>query len=280
MSDDDADTPLGPEAQFLQHLHDLGAVLWTGGEGSYGNECSRPLGWQNLTCDENDARLQRFHWEYQPFICVNTGIPVTVVDVDPRNGGDIEKVRALLATLGVRIFGEIDTPGGGKHFYIKGHPDLPNVHSKKDNPKLPGYPGVDIQSFGSNVFAPGTLRRKYGGTGYIVVFDELNQLALLDEDDDGGTGALADWVAEQCARNVKEKARRTSGGAREWEWDPCEPWTGGSPDARQQAYLDAALAGEADKVGKTAKGGRNDALFTAALKLGSYVAGAGLDEER
>ena len=43
--------------------------------------------------------------------------------------------------------------------------------------------------------------------------------------------------------------------------------------------MHAALSGEADKVAKTAKGGRNDAMFTAALKLGSYVAGAGLDEQ-
>ena len=82
-----ADGPLGPEARFLRRLHDLGAVLWTGGEG-FNSECSRPLGWQELTCEENEARVARFHWNYQPFICVNTGIPVTVVDVDTKNGGD------------------------------------------------------------------------------------------------------------------------------------------------------------------------------------------------
>ena len=92
-------------------------------------------------------------------------------------------MRALLAGLKVRIFAEVDTPSGGKHFYVAGHPDLPTVHSKADNPKLPGYPGVDIQSHGANVFTPGTLRIKYGGLGYDVVFDELDQLALLDDDD-------------------------------------------------------------------------------------------------
>ena len=38
------------------------------------------------------------------------------------------------------------------------------------------------------------------------------------------------------------------------------------------------MRNEADKVAKTATGGRNDAIFIGALKLGSYVAGAGLDE--
>ena len=161
-------------------------------------ECSRPLEWQRLTWEENLDRLARFHFLEQPFVCVNTGIPVAVVDVDTKNGGDVEKVRALLAEYGVRIFAEVDTPSGGKHFDIKGHPDLPTVHSKTDNPKLPGYPGVDIQSHGANVFTPPTMRPKYGYTGYSIVFDELDQLALLGEDDDGGTGALTDWVAEQC----------------------------------------------------------------------------------
>ena len=137
---------LGPEAQFLARLDDLGVALWVGTVPEYGNaECSRPLDWQKLTWEENLDRLARFHFDYAPFICANTG-PVASVDVDTKNGGDIEKVRALLARLKVRIFAEIDTPSGGKHFDIKGHPDLPTVHSKADNPKLPSFPGVDIQS--------------------------------------------------------------------------------------------------------------------------------------
>ena len=103
--------------------------------------------------------------------------PVAVFDVDTKNGGDTEKVRALLAELGVRIYAEVGTPSGGAHFYIKGHPDLPTVHSKAENPKLPDYPGLDIQSHGANVFTPGTLRTKYGGTGYTIVFDDLDQMA-------------------------------------------------------------------------------------------------------
>ena len=105
-------------------------------------------------------------------VCLNTGGVVVVIDVDPRNGGDIEKVRQLLAELKVRVFAAIRTLSGGKHFYVSGHPSLPTVHSELPNPdkpdklpKLPNFPGVDIQSFGANVFLPGTLRPKWDGRG-------------------------------------------------------------------------------------------------------------------
>ena len=167
MSIENADDRLGPETQFLSDLDDLGAVLWLGAVSEYGDaECSRPPEWQKLTRDENQARISRWHGEYAPFVCVNTGIPVAVFDSDTKNGGDPEKVRALLIEKRERIYAEIFTPSGGKHYYIKGHPDLPTVHSKADDPKLPDFPGLDIQSHGANVFAPGTLRPKYGGTGY------------------------------------------------------------------------------------------------------------------
>ena len=180
-------------------------------------------------------------------------------------------MRALLAEQKVRIYAEVNTPSGGKHFYIAGHPDLPSVHSTADNQRLPGFPGVDIQSFGCNVFAPGTVRTKYGCTPYTIVFDELDQIASADGcgDDTRAPDALVNWVAEQLVISVKTKVRKTSSGAKEWGWDPSEPWDGTPPDKRQSAYLHAAVTGEADKVAKTTKGGRNEALFVAALKLGS-----------
>ena len=269
----------GPEEhQFVARLMELGSVVWVGKQGWGRAEFTRPRDWQNLRRDGNEDRLATFE-ENRDCLCLNTGGEVVVVDVDTRNCGDIEKVSALLAELGVRIFAEVDTPGGGKHFFIAGHPDLPSVHSTEKNQRLPGYPGVDIQSFGCNVYLPGTGRPKYDGRGYDIVYDELDQLVLLDGDD-AGSGALADCVAQQLARTAKKKARKTSNGASEWEWDPCEPWNGTPPDERQRAYLDAALTDEAEYVAKAAKGARNDALFGAALKLGSFIAGAGLDEQR
>ena len=144
-----------------------GVTVWVGSQGWWpeGPEFVRPKGWPTLDPGDNEARLTTFQ-EYRDALCLNTGMPVAVVDVDPDNGGDIEKVRALLARLGVRIFAEVDTPGGGKHFYVAGHPDLVSTHSTADNQMLPGFPGVDVQSFGCNVFLPGTLRPKHDGRGY------------------------------------------------------------------------------------------------------------------
>ncbi len=105
-----------------------------------------------------------------------TGGAVAAVDVDPPNGGDIEAVRDVLARLNVRIFAEVATPSGGRHFYVAGHPQLSVVHSSVANEKLPGYPGVDIPSLGCNVSLPGTRRSKYGGRGYWIVFDDLDSL--------------------------------------------------------------------------------------------------------
>jgi hypothetical protein len=107
---------------------------------------------------------------------------VAAVDVDPRNGGDVDQVRQLLLELGVRIYAEIVTPGGGRHFYVAGHPELASAHG------LRGWPGVDIQSFGSLLFLPGTQRPKYGGAGYKIIFDNVE--ALADGGDPDGAEAL------------------------------------------------------------------------------------------
>ena len=265
---------LHPSMEFLRHLLGLNVPLWVGKRNLKwpdGDEFFRPKGWPTLTADGNEERLRDFRKDMA--VCANTGGVVTVIDIDPRNGGDIEKVRALLARLGVRVFAEIASPSGGRHFYIAGHPSLP---SKPDNPKLPGFPGVDIQSFGCNVFLTGTQRPKYQGKGYTVVLDDLDALA---EGDPAGSEAFAQWVAQQLATGAKENAMKRRADKSDFEFERASPWTGGEPDARQQAYLDKVLDENAGKVAQAKPGGRNDALYLAALQCGSFVAGAGIDVE-
>ena len=114
-----------------------------------------------MSADKNDERLKAYRRGMA--LGANTGGRVAVVDVDVRNGGDVEKVRALLRTLKVRIFAEINTPGGGKHYWVAGHSELPTVHSTEKNQRLPGCPGVDLLSYNANAFLPGTQRPKYDG---------------------------------------------------------------------------------------------------------------------
>ena len=240
----------------------------------HGDEFFRPKGWQKLTSEGNAERLSTFTPDKA--ICANSGGLVTVFDVDPRNGGDFEKVRALLLKeLGVRIYGEVATPGGGRHFYVTGHPALPTVHSKRDNPKLPGFPGLDIQSFRCNVFLPLTKRPKYDDKCYIVLADDLEELASAPAD---AGEPVARWVGEQLAKHAHKTASPKD--KKDYFALPiAPPWSGNKPDMRQQAYLDTVLEENAKKVARAQRGGRNDALFLAALKCGSFIPGAGMDQD-
>jgi hypothetical protein len=208
-----------------------------------------------LSAADNAERLNKRKPSWA--IMARTGGSVAIVDVDPRNGGDIDKTKQLLGSLNVRIFAEIATPSGGRHFYVAGHPELPSTSN------LDGWPGIDILSYGKLVFLPGTQRPKYGGRGYTIISDNLD--ALADGGDPDGAEAFADWVASRRALGEQFAA--------------SPPWTGGEPDARQAKYLAAMLAGihrDLSLMGKDS--GRNTAVYNKALKCGNYIAGAGLDE--
>lgn len=253
-----------PEQEFLAALTALGVPLFVAPP-TGGDNYRRPNGWQDFTADGNTARLA----DRQPGYAVMAvcGGLLVVVDVDPRNGGDADKMRQLLAHLGVRVFAEVETPGTDKtgrhgvHFYIAGHPDIQTSH----NPT--GYPGVDVQAAGANVYLPGTLRAKYDGKGYRVIGDS-NLGALIDGGDPDGAEAFAWWLADhrltKADRDISE---------------PSPPWDGTPPDKRQDEYLTAALSGEcADLERVPPHSGRNNALNRSAFKMGRYIAGAGLDE--
>ncbi|PBA29859.1 hypothetical protein CKJ65_18740 [Mycobacterium intracellulare] len=256
--------------EFLRRLMALGVGIWVAPPG--GTEFIRPKGWQSLTSDGNDGRLESF--KLGKALCANMGGVIAAVDVDPRNGGDAEAVRTLLAELEVRVFAEVTSPSGGKHFYVAGHEALPTVHGSK----IPGFPGVDIQSFGTNIFLPGTQRGKYGGKGYQVEFDHLDALATAG--DPAGAEAFAQWVAKSLAEHAKQNAKKPKArGKPEFEFEPTQPWSGGEPDARQQAYLTKVLVANTDRVAQAQPGERNDALYSAALKCSSFVAGAGMDQQ-
>lgn len=260
------------ERQFVDDLDALGCAVWVSGPRDDGKgEFCRPKGWQNVNSLWNSARVEPF--SLGDCLCANTGGPLVVVDVDPRNGGDITAALQWLDDLGVRIYAEVATPSGGRHFYVSGgHRDIPTVHGK-----LPGLPGVDLQCTGANVFIPGTRRPKYDGKGYEILTndltalrDELRQAYGPDGQDDpdvGGAKALAQWVAENLPRSSVSVT-------------PGQPWDGSPPDRRQQAYLSKVLAEVSKAVAEAAPGTRNDALNAAAFTLGQFVAGAGLDLQR
>ena len=244
------------QREFLAHLNTLAVPIFTSRPGGAGQpEFRHPPGWPNLTAERNAEQIGR----QQPddALLGLMGGRVAAVDVDPRNGGDADKVRQLLDGLGVRIYAEVTTPGGGRHFYVAAAPDLATCH------RLDGWPGLDIQAAGALLFLPGTLRPKYGGRGYEIVSDHLDVLA------EAGTPTAP-------MRSPPGSLDRRGGGE---QFTVSEPWSGELPDQRQAAYLAAVLNRLDASISAMGKdSGRNIGVYNAGLTCGNFIAGAGMDE--
>ncbi len=241
--------------EFVRQLDAAGVPLFVAPARGRG-EFDRPKGWQDLTAEGNTERLAA--WQPGWAVCAVCGPALTVLDVDPRNGGNPEQVMRFLDERGIRRFANVITPGGGVHYYVAGHPDLRKFI-------IPELPGVDLQARYANVFVPGTERPKYDGRGYVPTGD-LDP-ALIDGDP--AVDQLYELYLEHEAQRVAKDDKR-----------PAAPvWSGGEVSPRAAAYAASALAGEADEVAKTSVGGRQARLYVAAVKLGSLMAGSGVPAE-
>jgi P4 family phage/plasmid primase-like protien len=98
---------------------------------------------------------------------------------------------------------------------------------------------------------------------------------MADGGDPVGGESFSQWVADSQAQNPKKRAGSRSSC---FTLTEAGPGNGVSPDARQQAYLGKVLQNKAKTVAEARDGGRNNAVFSAALQCGSFVAGAGMDE--
>lgn len=248
-------------AEFWQRLDALEVSLLTLERGT-DREFVHPPKWTSIAPDDNARRMAALRPGMAVFGVL--GRRVAVVDVDTKNGADPALVRSTLDGLGIVIYAEVLTPSGGWHFYVEGHPEAPSVHATEGKDGLTGLPGVEVLSHGTGAYLPGTTRQKYDGAGYVIIRDDLE--LLLDGGDPAGGEALAAFIAE----------RRVSSGV---DIEAGPPWDGTPPDKRQRAYLDAAVRNQTAEVAAMAPNtGRNKALYIAALKLGNYVAGAGLEQ--
>ena len=209
------------------------------------------------------------------------------VDTDPRNGGD--KSRAALEADGAmpRIYGKAATPSGGTHELVA----TMGVRSR-DNV----CPGIDVKAGapdgtgrGFLFIAPTRKRSKLDGTIGEYRWRERPDLAALaaegPQDRSGEPlAALVDAPRKPKvprARNTRVAPQAASDAevaAVIAKDERAEPWNGATPDARERAYLATVLTNRAKSVANAEPGGRNRALYAAALTCGSFVAGAGLDE--
>lgn len=255
------------EQEFHEALTALDVAIFTArpGEARPGkdSEFDRPNRWQQSTAEGNTGRLAQHRHGHA--VMGLMGGRVVGIDVDTKNGADPVKVQQMLDGIGCRIYADVITPSGGRHFYVPGHPDLPTIHAQAARDGLPDLPGVEIISYGANLFLPGTLRPKYDGAGYSIRVDDL--AALADGDDPDSAEALAAWVAGHRA------------GTHEL-FPVSAPWTGDEPDPRQAAYLKAALSRMHERLSAMGKdSGRNVAVYNAAMACGNFIAGAGMDQD-
>jgi hypothetical protein len=103
-------------------------------------------GFKNAT---TDPAVIRDWWTTEPTanIAEATGIASTVLDVDPRHGGD-ETLRGLEQQHGpLPETAEVLTPGGGRHVRFAPEPDVPSSVGRVG-------PGLDIRSAGGYALLP------------------------------------------------------------------------------------------------------------------------------
>ena len=161
------------------------------------------------------------------------GHGVDVIDVDPRNGGDVEEVHADLLAFKVPIIAIVSTPGGGAHFYISS-----TGRAKKTN-LAPGVDYIGGTSEGKSrgfTFAPGTTRPKYPNGRYTWVLEP--QWELL------GTGVEQ---AQAYLASLTTATVRT-------------PMNGQTPDD---------LHNVVEIIAQAEEGQRNTTLFNQTVKLAS-----------
>jgi hypothetical protein len=111
----------------------------------------RPLTSDGFKSATTDADTIRMWWGQEPAANIGIAVPegLAVIDVDPRNGGDLSSLPPLPAT---RI---ADTGGGGVHAWVKVPPGtvLPSTLG----------PGIDVKNGGRGyVIAPGSVHPSGG----------------------------------------------------------------------------------------------------------------------
>lgn len=248
---------------ILGTLDSLGVPMWLTATRS-GKQIP-PRGWPTLTAADNRARLA--HWKPGMAVCGAVTGRWAFVDVDTKAGASIEAAEAWLQGLGVSPWARISTPSGGAHFYVSGAPGQAN-YPGETVAKLTGLVGVEV--FGGIApsahfaFLPGSERPKYPGKGYTV---EWEHLELIDADATPLWNALAHAAAER--RTGQGSPEEGAKSAKRTGTDTPPPSHPSEGRPRAEAYTRSVVDGEADKLARTAQGGRNNQLHQAALKIGS-----------
>jgi hypothetical protein len=242
MSEEPTGTNSDPDADWLvaEGMLRRGVPVMAAPPSSAGDSEFNLRGWRACEADASRIASWRPGWA----LIALTGIAFDVIDVDPRNGGDIT-IRKLAGVLPA-VAGVVVTPGGGEHLYVPPY-----------GGRSVSAGGIDYLAARRAVYLPGTRRPKYGGGGYrwVVYLD----WSLLDRPNDG---AVPRWLHPSLA-----------------DLDPSgrEPVVCDNP--RGDNYGRAALQAEANAVAAAPTGQRNSTLNTAAFRCGQLAAGGHLSAD-
>ncbi|WP_312707556.1 bifunctional DNA primase/polymerase [Stenotrophomonas sp.] len=159
---------------------------------------------------------------------VRLGPSDLVVDVDPRNGGEVS-LRALVGDAGLDLdrCPHVATGGGGHHYYLRKPEGFATVG------RLPQYPGIDFKKQGGQVVAPGSVHpetgRRYESDFWVLGPDEtpeapaalLELLRVRQVAMPAGTGDADRWgevTPEQLAAALAELPPDEYGEGTHDEW--------------------------------------------------------------
>lgn len=199
-------------------------------------ELKLPTGWET-TIPGHAAQLDR--WREGEGLAMVCGGPFDVIDYDPRNDPTGEGLKAIMALM-PNVYAIVDTPSGGRHFYIAAL-----GLAKKQSI----FPGVDYQGGQPDghgkafVFLPGTQRK--GGVYTVIV-----PLASGFPDTDESGWPLIEHIKR--LRAPKEVERRT---------------TQIVDDDRLQRYGVSATRGAIRDYGNAPAGTGNAALFNTLCRI-------------
>jgi P4 family phage/plasmid primase-like protien len=232
-------------------------VWWPGADGrcccdrSCTSVAKHPVGWlvpRGVHDASNDVEQVKRWWRRAPSaniaIAAGPRSGLLVLDVDPRNGGDvtIERLCREYGTLGEPL--RVRTGGGGQHLYYAHPPTM-----SRGSGRLFG-PGIDVKSADGPVVAAPSMHAS--GQRYEWLDDWTRAL-----------GALPEWMVELLDR-AEQRAHR----------QPCETLAGAVARTPSHPYLAAVVRAETSALAETSKGARHRGLYDASRRLGQLV-GAG-----
>lgn len=203
-------------------------------------------GFHDATADESQVRELFGRAPHATLVGSPTGEKTgfDVLDVDPRNGGEMWEHENLHRLPETRIH---QTPGGGRHYLFRHAHGVRNSsgHLKKDGSVGGIALGVDVRGDGGYVILPPCA-------GYEVVHE-------------ADIAEWPDWLLDIILREPEPQRPKLNG-----HHHPIEI---------ESRRLDGFVRSISDRVSRAPEGAKHFTLRNAALSLGGIMDAAGLSEE-